>query len=107
MTDHSEATFIWQTDPPSREVIAELRTWLRTGLSELDEPKELILQTYAITKDRYDGPTISLTGNEQFNGFNAWYTPEGGGVKFPIEDMEDITVDDIVAATKEKFKVVK
>ena len=94
MTDHSGATFVWVTDPPSKEIIAYVREYLSKdeALKDLDEPKELMFTHIPLDKEQgFDGPAVVLTGNEEFNGFNASYHPEGfKELTFKLEDFPDL-----------------
>lgn len=104
MTDHSTATLVWQTDPPSREIIATVRERIAKELKELDEPSELMFHRIWFGK-MGEGPEVILTGNDEVpNAFNAEFYPEGyEGMTFKLDDFPNIR-EGIEEAMKELSK---
>lgn len=107
MTDHSGAILIWQTDPPPAEQIALLRQKLNmhSEITVLNAPSELMFALIPINDDDFSGPSFELTGNEELNGFNAWYYPDGGGgISFPMDEIDGLDEQELMEKVFETLK---
>lgn len=96
MTDHSGATLVWVSDPPSKENIAivrdKLREYSKLELNGLDNPRDLMFSMVPLTSD-WNGPCVVLKGHtgDLPNAFDAEYFPDGAPLlKFDLDDFPDL-----------------